>query len=130
MEKMRFDDRLLIDIQVPEDTLGALVPNLILQPLVENAIKHGICRRPGTGRISIEASRNGRALLLIIRDDGAGLDTEKRPLVEGVGLKTTRARLEKMYGAGGDFRFVSGPGGTQAVIRLPFRVDAAERYVQ
>jgi two-component system LytT family sensor kinase len=99
-----------------------MVPNLILQPLVENAIRHGISRRPGDGRIVLEAVRNSGRLVITIKDNGVGFDGEKRPIVEGVGLKTTRARLEKLYGAAQSFHFVLRPGGTEAVIRLPFRV--------
>jgi signal transduction histidine kinase len=58
-----------------------------------------------------------------IRDNGAGFGSENGPIVEGVGLKTTRARLEKLYGAAQSFHFVRRPGGTEAVIRLPFRVE-------
>ena len=111
IEKMRFDDRLAIDINVAEETEDALVPNLILQPLVENAIKHGISHRPGLGCIAVETIRNGGSLVITIRDNGAGFNTEKGPLVEGVGLTTTRARLDKLYGAGQSFHFVRRPGG-------------------
>jgi two-component system, LytTR family, sensor kinase len=126
IEKMRFDERLLIEIRVAHEAEGALVPNLILQPLVENAIKHGICRRPGTGRIAVEAMRDGGRLVITVRDNGAGFDTEKRPIVEGVGLKTTRARLEKLYGEEQSFHFVRRPGSTEAVIRLPLKVEVNE----
>jgi two-component system LytT family sensor kinase len=127
IEKMRFDERLLIDIQVADETLAALVPNLILQPLVENAIRHGICHRPGNGLIAVEAVKSGGSLVITIRDNGVGLARETRPLVEGVGLRTTKARLEKLYGPGQSFHFVRRPGGTEAVIRVPFRVAPAGR---
>lgn len=126
IEKTRFEDRLFIDISVEEETHRALVPNLILQPLVENSIKHGICHRPGIGRIAIEAVKSEGALLITIRDNGIGLDREKWPIVEGVGLRTTRARLEKLYGSNQSFHFVRRQGGTEAVIRLPFRVGETE----
>jgi hypothetical protein len=121
IEKMRFDDRLSVDWRIAEETKEALVPNLILQPLVENAIKHGISCRPGSGHIALEAVRNGGLLVITIRDNGAGFDSAKRPIVEGIGLTTTRARLEKLYGAKQSFHFVLRPGGTEAVMRLPFR---------
>ena len=123
IEKMRFDDRLIVEIKIAEETQDALVPNLILQPLVENAIKHGISRRPGQGRIGVEAVRTGGSLVLTIKDNGAGLNTEKGPIVEGVGLTTTKARLEKLYGSRQSFHFVRRPGGTEAMIRLPFKTD-------
>ena len=122
----RFDDRLAVSWRVAEETKDALVPNLILQPLVENAIKHGISRRPGSGEIAVEAAKHGSLLVITIRDDGAGFDPQKRPIAEGVGLTTTRARLEKFYGAGQSFHFVLRPNGTEAVIRLPFRVAVQE----
>jgi hypothetical protein len=123
IEKMRFDDRLVIEINISEETHGAMVPNLILQPLVENAIKHGISRRPGQGRIAVETARSGGSLVLTIRDNGVGFDTEKGPVLEGVGLTTTRARLEKLYGTRQSFHFVRRPGGTEAMIRVPFRIE-------
>ena len=125
IEKMRFDDRLLVEILVADGAHGALVPNLILQPLVENAIKHGICRNPGVGRIAVQASRDGGRLVIVISDNGAGFDWEKKPIVEGIGLKTTRSRLEKLYGAAQSFHFIRRAGITEAVIRLPFRVEVA-----
>ena len=124
IEKMRFDDRLSVSWRVAEETQGALVPNLILQPLVENAIKHGISRRPGRGEIAVEAAKKGGLLVITIRDNGAGFDSQKHPRAEGVGLTTTRARLEKLCGVGQSFHFVLRPNGTEAVIRLPFRVAA------
>ena len=124
IEKMRFDDRLEVDIEVEDETLGASVPNLILQPLVENAIKHGISRRPGKGRIGVHAARSGGTLVITISDNGVGINTEKRPIVEGVGLTTTRARLEKLYGTRQSFHFIRKPVGTEAVMRLPFKTES------
>jgi LytS/YehU family sensor histidine kinase len=124
IEKMRFDERLSVEIRVTDETRDALVPNLILQPLVENAIKHGISRRPGQGRLVIESDRSGDILVITIRDNGAGLDTEKGPIVEGVGLTTTRARLAKLYGTRQSFHFLRRPGGTEAVMKLPFKIDS------
>jgi two-component system LytT family sensor kinase len=125
IEKMRFDERLAVEIRVGEGTQHAMVPNLILQPLVENAIRHGICRQPGIGRLAVEAVKDGGRLVITIRDNGVGFDAVKRPIVEGIGLRTTRARLEQLYGAGQSFHFVRRAGNTEAVIRLPFRLEAA-----
>jgi two-component system, LytTR family, sensor kinase len=122
IEKMRFDERLVVEIQIGQDARDALVPNLILQPLVENAIKHGICRQPGIGRVDVEAARDGGRLVITIRDNGVGFDAGKQPIVEGVGLRTTRARLEQLYGSAQSFHFVRRAGNTEAVIRLPFKV--------
>ena len=126
IEKMRFEERLQIEIEVADDLQGALVPNLILQPLVENSIKHGICHRPGVGSICVSAARADESLIITIRDNGIGFDSVKRPVVEGVGLATTRARLQKLYGARQSFHFVKRLGGTEAVIRLPFRIATEE----
>lgn len=126
IEKMRFEERLRIEIEVADDLQAALVPNLILQPLVENSIKHGICHRPGVGSICVAAARADESLVITIRDNGIGFDSERQPVVEGIGLTTTRARLEKLYGARQSFHFVRLRGGTEAVIRLPFRTANAE----
>jgi two-component system, LytTR family, sensor kinase len=126
IEKTRFDERLHVEIRIADGTHLALVPNLILQPLVENSIKHGICAQPGNGQIAVEAVRDAGCLVITIRDNGAGFDKKKGPIVEGIGLRTTRARLEKLYGNMQSFHFVRRAGSTEAVIRLPFRVEAAE----
>lgn len=99
IEQMRFHDRLKVEIQVAPDTLDASVPNMILQPLVENAIKHGIAPRSEGGRIDIVASRNNGNLRISVSDDGLGVpfgDLENLP--EGVGLSNTRRRLKHLYG--------------------------------
>ncbi len=99
IEQMRFHDRLKIEIEVSADTLDASVPNMILQPLVENAIKHGIAPRSEGGRIDIGARRNNGHLEITVSDDGIGVpfgDVEH--MSEGVGLSNTRRRLRHLYG--------------------------------
>lgn len=99
IEQMRFHDRLRIEIEVAADTLDASVPNMILQPLVENAIKHGIAPRSEGGRIDIGARRNNGHLEITVSDDGIGVpfgDVEH--MTEGVGLSNTRRRLRHLYG--------------------------------
>jgi len=124
IEKMRFDERLEIEMDIDADVQDAMVPNLILQPLLENAIKHGISKRPGHGKIELSAKRVNGSLLIAIRDNGAGCDPERTPLRDGIGLGTTRARLEKLYGSRQTFRFVRSQGtGAEAVIRLPLRIE-------
>ena len=97
LQGLRFGDRLAVDIRVVGDAATAMVPPLVLQPLVENAIKHGIEPRQATGRIEIVAEHDGRWLRLRVRDDGPGLATSMRA---GVGLKNTRDRLADTHGHG------------------------------
>src|SRR5262249_40591374 len=100
IEQRRFGDRLQVKMEIEPETLDARAPNLILQPLVENAIRHGIAPRSAPGLIEIRASRAGDKLELQVRDNGVGLPTDHRePIKEGVGLANTRARLEQLYGA-------------------------------
>ena len=119
IEKIRFRDRLMIDEDVEAPCMMAQVPRLILQPLVENSIKHGIAMRSAAGRISIRARRQGGRLDLQVTDDGPGLpDTSIR---EGVGIANTRARLEQIYGDDHHFELRNGhTGGVQVHLEIPF----------
>ena len=119
--QVRFQETLEVDTQVSSGVLDALVPTLILQPLVENAVKHGISKATRPGRIEIRARRDGERLVLIVQDSGPGLPGGKMPSDEGVGLRNTRQRLTQLYGS--DFTFVLRPadgGGTIAEVTLPF----------
>ena len=112
IEQTRFGDRLQVNIDVDHEVLDALVPNLILQPLVENAIRHGIGPRVGVGRIDVKARQAGGGLVLTVRDNGVGLSPDKlNALHAGVGLSNTRSRLENLYGDGHRFEFQTPPGG-------------------
>ena len=119
IEKIRFRDRLKIDQDVDEECMVAQVPRLILQPLVENAIKHGIAMRSAAGRISIRARRRGDRLDVRVTDDGPGLTgTELR---DGVGLANTRARLEQIYGSDHHFALRNGHvAGVEVHLEVPF----------
>ncbi|HEX6908871.1 MAG TPA: sensor histidine kinase [Longimicrobium sp.] len=124
IEQMRFADRMVMRYDVAPDTLGAQVPSMILQPLVENAVKHGISRRRGAGRIEVRARRAADTLELSVRDDGPGFAGAPAGARTGVGLVNTRARLEQLFGPGG-FEMYRGdaPGGGALVrITLPFRL--------
>ncbi len=123
IERIRFQDRLTVDVDVAPEALGANVPNLLLQPLVENSIRHGIAKRRGPGRVEISASRSGDTLELAVRDDGVGLATAGGN-GNGIGLGNTRLRLEQLYGAGHRFelRERSG-GGLEVAIAIPFRTE-------
>jgi signal transduction histidine kinase len=123
IEQARFEDRLRVRWSVDPATHPARVPPLILQPLVENAVRHGIAPRAAEGTIEIEARHSGGALHLAVRDDGVGLPAGGAPL-DGVGLANTRARLRQLYGARGGVELAGGTGGGVCVrITLPFRVE-------
>jgi hypothetical protein len=120
IEQIRFGPRLAVEIDAPPDTLELAVPNLLLQPLVENAIKHGIAPRKQGGRIEVRARRSGDRLHLSITNNGAGQSPHTRG--SGLGLANTRARLEHLYGAQQQFEFGPRPEGGFAVhITLPAR---------
>ncbi len=97
--QIRFQGRLQVQMKVDHDVRDALVPNLILQPLVENAVKHGVNKIDEVGRIEIIARRSGERLLLAVRDNGPAFNGDKPPSAEGVGLRNTRARLLQLYGS-------------------------------
>jgi two-component system LytT family sensor kinase len=123
IEQTRFSDRLRVRLEVPEEARSALVPALLLQPLVENAIRHGIAPRRGPGEVVVRAERVQERLELEVRDDGVGPPPELR---EGVGLRNTRDRLERLYGPQGRLEVVSArPRGFIARLTLPFRSSAA-----
>ena len=127
IERMRFHDRLEIEYDVEPATLGALVPDLILQPLVENAIRHGVSPNAGTGRIVVRSRRDGDWLLLEIRDNGAGLPEGARPR-DGIGLATTKARLERLYGDRQELTLGNLPQrGCAARIRIPYQPTSDDR---
>jgi two-component system, LytTR family, sensor kinase len=128
IERTRFHDRLEIEYDVQPVTLGALVPDLILQPLVENAIKHGVSPNSGTARIEVRSRREGESLILEIRDNGAGLPQHDRPR-DGIGLSTTRARLERLYADRHELTLANLPeGGCVARIRIPFQLTSDDRH--
>jgi two-component sensor histidine kinase len=121
IEQTRFRDRLTVKFDVPPDTFDARVPNLVLQPLVENAIKHGIGPRPAPGTITIRARRVGTMLELAVQDDGVGLSAARlSDFNRGIGLSNTRSRLEHLYGALHRFEFRQpADGGLLVVIAIP-----------
>ncbi|HEX8690800.1 MAG TPA: histidine kinase [Longimicrobium sp.] len=127
IQRTRFQDTLEVELSIAPDTLDALVPNLVLQPLVENAIRHGVGARGGVGRIAVSAAREGDRLTLEVRDNGAGLSAAPGPRArEGVGVSNTRARLEQMYGARQRFELKNGSGGgAVATVTIPFRLAPA-----
>lgn len=118
IQQMRFAERLRIQIDAPAALMKAQVPEFILQPLVENAIKHGIAKRAKGGALSVTASRGGDTLTLDVLNDGK-LPPEK--LREGVGLSNTRQRLQVLYGDASSLTLQNTAGGVLATITLPYR---------
>ncbi len=126
IQRARFGDRLTVDIRIADDRARqVLVPSLLLQPLVENSIRHGIGTRAGAGRIEVVVDRRSSHLLIEVRDDGRGLDGR---LKEGVGISNCRSRLRALYGdSAARFEIVNRDGGGAAVrIELPFETDRVE----
>jgi two-component system, LytTR family, sensor kinase len=122
IEQTRFADRLVVRFDVHPETLDILVPTLLLQPLVENAIKHGVSRKSGPGHIDITAKRSNGHLWMEVRDDGVGLsDTAFNALQKGIGVSTTRARLQHQFGADYRFEFHRLPQGLAVVVAVPWR---------
>jgi signal transduction histidine kinase len=122
IEQTRFADRLVVRYDVHPDTLDTRVPSLLLQPLVENAIKHGVARKAGPGHIDISARRDGDKLRLEVRDDGVGLSEDALTAFQkGIGISTTRARLQHLFGADFRFEFHRRNQGLGVVIALPWR---------
>src|SRR5262249_33264299 len=125
IQRARFGDRLRVGLTVDPDARDAAVPVLLLQPLVENAIRHGLAEHVSAGRIDVEARRVGPRLIVVVNDDGAGLPGEAMPPRERVGLGNTRARLETLYGADHRFVLVNRDRGARVSIDIPFRTAAA-----
>ena len=120
IEQVRFGDRLAVKIDVDDDAWSARVPTLLLQPLVENAIRHSVAPREHGGRVTIEARAIGGRLHLTVADDGPGLDGKGNGNGTGIGLANTRERLEQLYGDAHRFDLVNGHG-LRAQLELPLR---------
>lgn len=117
---LRFGDRLTVVRSIEDDVLDAAIPVMLLQPLVENAIRHGIAEVPGPGTLQIRAARQGSDLLIELQDSGPGFRTDTRR--DGIGLTNSRARLLAMHGEAGRIECgnVNGSGG-RVLVRLPYR---------
>jgi signal transduction histidine kinase len=124
IEKIRFQDRLEVTIDARSDTLDALVPNFVLQPLVENAIRHGVAGRVGRASVAVVARREGQELCLSVVDDGPGFSgTMANGEGTGLGIGNTRKRLAELYSDGASLQAEDrSPHGAAVTIRLPFHV--------
>ncbi|HEY6109680.1 MAG TPA: histidine kinase [Gemmatimonadales bacterium] len=125
IQAVRFQDRLRVRWEVAGDVRAARVPAMILLPLVENAVRHGVSARPGPGEVGIRARREADTLRLEVWDDGPGLDpSAQRAPRRGIGLANTQARLAQLYGATHRFELVDGaPTGLVVRVSLPFRAE-------
>ena len=120
IEQIRFQDRLSVRFDIDPEALDVEVPRLILQPLVENAIKHGIAPKTGHGLVQVSAKRRDESIWIEVRDNGTGLSGKTRArFTNGVGLSNTRARLECLYGAGHRLDFTDGSDGLAVQMLIP-----------
>ena len=122
IEQTRFGDRLIVELVAGIEVLDSAVPTLLLQPLVENAIRHGAGQLSGGGRVAVRARRDGERLRITIEDNGPGFPEDDSSLPAGLGLRNTRERLRQLYGEDHRFRLANGPdGGARLLIEVPYR---------
>jgi sensor histidine kinase YesM len=130
IERVRFQDRLTTSLNVEPSALDSTVPNLILQPIVENALRHGVAQSSAPGFVEISAKRENGSLRIQVRDNGPGLNRvtgSREAFKEGVGLSNTRARLEQLYGESHRFEMADAPdGGLLVTMVIPARSAAAD----
>jgi two-component system, LytTR family, sensor kinase len=123
IERVRFQDRLTTEVDIDPAALDSKVPNLILQPIVENAIRHGIAPRSTPGQIIIQAKQENGLLRIEVRDNGPGLPVNRKDenlFTKGVGLANTQTRLERLYGASHRFELINDPcGGLVVTLEIP-----------
>ncbi len=121
IEHIRLAERLTIRKDIPPDLLSVMVPNLILQPIVENAIRYAVAPRPSGGCVEIIARQVERIIRITVCDDGPGIPER---LKEGVGISNTRARIEQLYGANQRFTYANRPeGGVCVTLEFPLRIE-------
>ena len=123
LHRTRYGSRLHVEVDIDRSLLDALVPPLVLQPLVENALRHGLEPRRGGGTVRVAVTARGPRLAVSIADNGVGLPKQ---FIEGVGLRNTRTRLRELYGDDQAFVVFAPPsGGTEARLEIPLRRDIA-----
>jgi two-component system, LytTR family, sensor kinase len=124
IESIRFQDRLKVELDIAPKCLGALVPSLILQPLAENAMKHGISKDPNARLLRISAERDGSRLILTVYNDGPLLPKDDAALSSGIGVQNTSMRLQMLYGDEARLRLRDQPpSGVRAEIIIPFQTN-------
>lgn len=129
IQQMRFSDRLRVEVDIAQDAMEARVPSLILQPLVENAVHHGIAARDAAGSVKLSAARSNGRLEINVYNDGPQLPTDWRmEQCRGIGLANTRARLNQLYGTNCQFDLRNRDAGVVATLAIPFQ--PAERNGQ
>jgi two-component system, LytTR family, sensor kinase len=122
IQKVRFGERLQVNVAIPAELLRAQVPNLLLQPLVENAIKHGIAKRVAGGAVRVAGACHNGNLCLSVYNDGPSLPTDWEATQAGVGIGNLRTRLQILHGNESELQLrCAAPGGVEVVVRLPFR---------
>ena len=127
IEQVRFEDRLKVSFAVEDEAKRALVPSLVLQPLVENAIKYAVADREAGGQIKVRARKRNGQLLLSLEDDGPGIELDNGELPEftGVGIANTRERLAQLYNQGHTCEFTNAePHGLRIEITIPFKTES------
>ena len=120
IQKARFGDRMEFAVDVPPDLMSAQVPSLILQPMVENAVKHGIAKRVQGGTVRITAAHSDGALTLFVYNDGPSVPADWDQTTSGIGIKNVRTRLENLYGRGFEFKLSNRRGGVEASASVPY----------
>lgn len=123
IEQFRFSDQLRIEFEVSEEASASRVPNMILQPLIENAVRHGITKRSAAGQLRIAARRESEWLVVEVQDDGPGLPTGwNEEKYQGIGLANTRSRLQQLYGERQLFTIQNNAGanGVLVQVRIPY----------
>src|SRR5262249_40144426 len=129
IEQVRFQDRLRVEVAADPEVLDAALPHMALQPIVENAIRHGIGRSSSAGAVSIAACRVNETVQIKVADDGPGLGPNGGG--SGIGLANTRARLRQLYGEAARLTVENGErGGVIATIVLPFHAVAETHAIQ
>ena len=126
IEQVRFQDRLTVTIDVAPAVLDAAVPHMALQPIVENALRHGVGRTSAAVAVHISAAESAGALEIRVKDDGPGFSAAELSEGWGIGLTNTRTRLQQLYGDGATLTFDDGQPGAVVTIRLPYH-PAQER---
>jgi two-component sensor histidine kinase len=121
LQKVRFGERLQVSVDIPPDLSQALVPNLLLQPLVENAIKHGVAKRVAGGVIRIAGARSNCNLCLSVYNDGPSLPTDWQAMHNGIGIDNLRTRLRILHGSESELQLRNTDTGVEVLVTLPLR---------